>query len=76
MFSAKEIKNLLDAQPFRAFKIHMSDGSSYEVNNHDAAIVSRNSLDVGVNPDRDGIAEMFMRCAIIHIAKIEETQAA
>jgi hypothetical protein len=76
MFTAKEIKELMESKPFRPFKIHLSDGSSYEVTNHDMAMVSRNSVDIGIHRDPDGVAERFVRCAIIHINKIEELQAA
>ncbi|HMP82774.1 MAG TPA: hypothetical protein PKA41_08750 [Verrucomicrobiota bacterium] len=76
MFTAREIKEMVDAQPFRPFRIHMSDGSSYEVSNHDAAMVTRHFVEVGVNPDRDGILERIVRCAILHISRVEETQVA
>jgi hypothetical protein len=76
MVSAKEIKALMDAEPFRPFKIHLSDGSSYESPNHDAALVSRNYVEVGLNRDPDGISERIARCAIIHINRIEDLQPA
>jgi hypothetical protein len=76
MFTAKEIKELMEIKPFRPFKIHLSDGSSYEVANHDMAMVSKNSVDIGLHPDPQGIAVRIVRCAILHISKIEELQAA
>lgn len=76
MFSARDLKDLMESKPFRPFKIHLSDGSSYEVLNHDMAMISRNSIDVGLHPDPNGIAERIVRCAILHISKIEELQAA
>jgi hypothetical protein len=39
-------------------------------------MISRNSVDIGIHPDPEGIAERFVRCAILHISKIEELQAA
>ena len=76
MFSAKEIKQLMDADPFRPFKIYLSDGSSYQVPNHDAALVFRNFVEVGLNRDPDGILDTAVRCAIIHISRIEDLQPA
>jgi hypothetical protein len=76
MFSAKQIKEMMNTQPFRPFRLHMSDGSTYEIPNHDTAMVAQNSVEVGVNPDPDGVVERFVRCAIIHITRIEELQAA
>jgi hypothetical protein len=66
----------MEIKPFKPFKIHLSDGSSYEVANHDMAMVSKNSVDIGLHPDPQGIAERIVRCAILHISKIEELQAA
>lgn len=54
MFNAKEIKDLMMAQPFRPFRIWLLDGSHYEVQNHAAAFVTRNYVEVGVNQDPDG----------------------
>jgi hypothetical protein len=76
MFSAPEIKELLNAQPFKPFRIRMSNGQAHEVLNHDMALVSRNSVDIGLHPDSEGVAERFVRCAILHITEIEELQAA
>lgn len=76
MFTAKEIKELMETKPFRPFKIHLSDGTNYDVMNHDMAMISKNSVDIGVHPDPEGIAERIVRCAILHISKIEELQAA
>jgi hypothetical protein len=76
MVSAKEIKALMDADPFRPFKIHLSDGSTYEVPNHDAALETRNYVEVGLTRDPDGISERITRCATIHINRIEDLQPA
>ena len=42
MFNAKQLKDFMDAKPFRPFKVLMSDGRSYEVPNHEAALVGMN----------------------------------
>ena len=65
----------MTANPFRPFRIHLSDGSYYAVANHDAAIVEQNTVDIGVNLDSDGIAERLARCAILHIVKLEDIEA-
>jgi hypothetical protein len=76
MFTAQQLKQMVDAEPFKPFRLHMSDGAAYDISNHDSAMVARNSIEVGVNPDPDGIVERFVRCAIIHITRIEELQPA
>ena len=75
MITAKQLRQLLAASPFRPFRIHLSDGSHYDVTNHDMAIVEQTTVDVGVNLDSDGIAEKLARCAILHIVKLEDIEA-
>jgi hypothetical protein len=76
MFNAKHVKQLMDAQPFKPFRICMSDGKTYDVPNHDAAFVTRHYVEVGVYQDAYGIAEHLDRCAIIHITRLQDTQPA
>jgi len=76
MFSAEQIKDLMNANPFRPFCICMSDGTTCDLTNHNGAMVARNSIDVNVNHDNRGIAERFVRCAIIRITRIKELQPA
>jgi hypothetical protein len=76
VFSASDIRLLLTAKDFKPFAIHTTDGARYEITNHDMVLVGRNSIEIGVERDREGIAERFVRCAIIHITRIEELQAA
>lgn len=76
MFNALELKKLMDAQPFRPFRVRLSDGQSYEIPNHDAAFVTRNYLEIGTDLDRNNIPGTVTRCAILHITQIEDLQAA
>ena len=75
MITARLVRQLMTANPFRPFRIHLSDGSHYDVPNHDAAIVEQNTVDIGINRDPDGIAERLVRCAILHIVKLEDIEA-
>jgi len=76
MIRPQEIRQLLTATPFRPFRICLSDGSGYEITNHDMALVGRNTVEIGLHRDPDGIAERFVRCAIGHIVKLEDLQPA
>jgi hypothetical protein len=76
MFNAAEIRALLTAKDFKPFAIHTSDGARYDIINHDMMLVSKNAVEIGVFPDATGIAERFVRCAILRITRIEELQAA
>jgi hypothetical protein len=72
MITAKQIRELLHTKPFRPFRVCLSDGTYYDIANHDMAWVTRNTIEVGLNPDTDGFAEYVARCSILHITKLED----
>ena len=74
MFNAKQLKEFMDAKPFRPFKVLTSDGKSYAVPHHDAAFITQNKIEIGLDLNEDGIARRSVYCAILHIASIEELQ--
>ena len=48
MFTARILKERLDRQPFHPLRIRMSNGESYDITNHDAAWVLRDSIEIGL----------------------------
>ncbi len=72
MITAKQIRDLLKTEPFKPFRIHMSDGSHHDITNHDMAFVGKNTVEIGLDLDPDGFAEYFTRCSILHITKLED----
>ncbi len=76
MFVAKHFKDLMEARPFQPFKIHLSDGSTYEVPNHEAAFVTRNYLEIGLDPDSDKIPGRLAKCSLRQITQVEELPTA
>lgn len=72
MITAKQIRELLQAKPFRPFRIGLSDGTHYDITNHDMAWVMKNTVEIGLNLDPDGFAEYAARCSILHITKLED----
>jgi hypothetical protein len=76
MFNAKQLREFLNAAPFRPFRVHTSDGSVYEVPHHDAAFVTQTKMEIGLDLNADGIARRSVHCAILHINQIEELQTA
>jgi len=75
MITAKMLRNMMLAKPFKPFRIVMTDGRTFDVPHHDAAFVEQNTLDVGINLNADGIAEDIARCAILHIVRVEDMPA-
>ncbi len=62
----------MEAKPFKPFRICMSDGSHHDITNHDAAFVTKSTVEVGLNLDPDGFAEYVTRCSILHITRLED----
>jgi hypothetical protein len=72
VITAKQLRELLDAKPFKPFRICMSDGTHRDITHHDMAWVTKNTVEVGLNLDADGFAEYVARCSILHITKLED----
>jgi hypothetical protein len=66
----------MQTQPFKPFRIVLSDCRRFDVPNHDAAFVKRNSVEVGLDLDDKGFARRSVECSILHITSIEELRAA
>ena len=75
MFTAQQLKERMGEQPFRPFRIKMSNDDAYDMKNHDAAWVLRNAIEIGLDPDAEGLVSHTRRCAILHIAGIEDIPA-
>jgi hypothetical protein len=72
MINACALKERMDAQPFKPFRICLTDGKSFDINNHDIAFVKSNTVEIGIELDAQGFAEYCAECAFIHITRIED----
>jgi hypothetical protein len=72
MFTAGQIKKRLDEKPFRPFRIKMSNGETYDIPHQDAAWVLQNAIEIGLDPNAEGLALNTRRCSILRIASIED----
>jgi hypothetical protein len=72
MFTAHQFKERMAEEPFRPFRLIMSSGDTYEVRNHDSAWVLRNAIEIGLDPDAEGMVALTRHCAILRIANIED----
>jgi hypothetical protein len=72
MMTALQLRERLNEQPFRPFRITMSDGRSFTIPNHDAAFVKKNTIEIGTHLDADSFSEKYVACAILHITSIED----
>ncbi len=64
-------KSLLEAQPFEPFRIVMSSGESYEVRHPEMAKLMRTKLMIFLDPDKEGIADRFRMCSLLHVTTVE-----
>lgn len=68
----EEIRNHLRRQPFVRLRIHLTDGSSYEIRHPEMAFLSRSALEVGLEErEGNGIADQVIYCALLHIVRVE-----
>jgi hypothetical protein len=72
MFTAAMLRQRMQANPFRPFRVFLSDGSHHDVLNHDSAFVEATAFDIGLNPNAEGFAQDIARRAILHIVKLED----
>jgi hypothetical protein len=71
----QETRALLDAKPFVPFRIHMTDGKSFEVQHPEFVWVFRNRLDIAILADATkGIVDHVERCFFLHVVRVEELQ--
>ena len=68
-----DVLQLLRRRPFEPFRIHVSDGSTFEIRHPDLAIVERSKVIIGVPGPQglDGPVERSIFCALIHITRLE-----
>ena len=66
------LRDLLKAQPFRPFRIHMSDGSSYEVSDPTFAHVSKFAFYVATDPDETDLPTRNHVLNTLQITSVEE----
>jgi hypothetical protein len=64
---------MLRHRPFVPFRIHLTDGSTYEVRHPDLAMPGARSVLIGI-PSRDlpeGVYDRFVVLALVHITQLE-----
>ncbi len=59
-------------QPFVPFRLHVSDGSSYDVRHPETILVSRRAAVLAIPDDPAHPAERLVTVAIIHVSRFEE----
>ena len=69
--TVQTFRELLTQQPFRAFRLVMSSGQTYEVRHPEMAWLTRTDILVGVGETDEGVPAEFRICSLLHVTSIE-----
>ena len=72
----EDIREILEAAPFKPFRLHMTEGKVFEVTHPELVILTRWKLIIGL-PQQEGtrVVEHVEHCGLIHVVRVEELQA-
>ena len=72
----KDFVERLHAQPFRPFRLKLSDGQSFEVKHPEQMMVFSHKIILGIGGNELGSFERDIHCSLLHVTSIEDTQTA
>ena len=75
MITARNLRDRMNAQPFKPFRLCLGDGKTFDIVNHDMAWVKEGAIEVGIELSREGFAIQIAECAILHITRLEDIPA-
>ena len=67
-----EFKQLLRQRPFIPLRIHMSDGTTYDIFHPDNVLVLPSRIDIGMGADPQGVLDRVEHCSLEHVVRVEE----
>ncbi len=73
---ASKILEHLRRKPFRPIRVHLSDGSAYDVRHPEFVAVSRIEIAIALDPGEAELPEKMVYCDPLHITRIELIDAA
>ncbi len=71
---AEEIRNLLIAQPFKPFEVHLSDNRSFVIEHPDFLMFTkdRSTIYIALDPDEDNNFRTSERIDLDHVVSVSE----
>ena len=66
-----EIRDQIERQPFRPFRICMSDGTEHIVSNPNLVFLTRHTVILGILEEGEEFPENTKYCDTIHITRVE-----
>lgn len=74
---AEDIRELQHRQPFKPFRVYLSDGRTFDVKHPETIFVLRNALEIGFTETTTStIPDRVERLSLLHIVSIEDLQVA
>lgn len=68
----EQLRDLLRRQPFVPIRLYVSDGTTYDIRHPDMALLTRTTIDVGIEEDSgSGIADSIVYLSLGHVVKAE-----
>ena len=69
----EDLRKFLRREPFRPFRLTLTDGRTYDVMHPELAMVGRSSVEVGLArpEDSENIAERIVSISLVDIMQIE-----
>ncbi|MGB2984723.1 MAG: hypothetical protein WBE26_02475 [Phycisphaerae bacterium] len=71
-----QIRDHLKVQPFRPIRVHISDGSSYDVRHPEMAYVTTTQVMIALEMSTEDLPERIVFCDPVHITRIEPLDGA
>lgn len=72
-----ELIELIRERPFSPLRIHVTDGTTYDIRHPDQIIVLRGRVDIGVGSDPDtGAALRTEHISLLHVVRVEKLASA
>jgi hypothetical protein len=69
---AEELRGLLRRRPFVPIRIHLTDGTAYDVRHPEMAFLARSTVEIGVEKQEgSGIADDVVYCSLVHIVRVD-----
>lgn len=67
----QEVYDALHTWPFQPFTLQLSNGQSHTVRHPEFALLTRNSVVIGVPVTPDNIPDRLVQCDLLHVVSIE-----
>jgi hypothetical protein len=67
----QELQEALRRQPFQPFRIHLTNGQTFDVGHPEFAALTRTSIFVGHSSGDDEIPDRMIQCDLLHVVTLE-----